>query len=115
MVGVVGVWRGCGGGVWRGVWWGGVVGGVGGVGGVAGVWWGCGGGGGGCGGGCGGGSGAGVVVLLLTMVCVSFLDTSCAQVPSPPEWEHGNLGELTSFLRERVADGSFVPLLEEGL
>ena len=47
--------------------------------------------------------------------CIGFILSLYSQVLSPPDWAHGRLDELKSFLEDRVRDGSFKPLFKEGL
>ena len=49
--------------------------------------------------------------------CSYVLDAvALLQVPAMPNWHaHGKLEELRVFLNARVADGSFHPVMQEGL
>ena len=34
---------------------------------------------------------------------------------APFRWRHGGMAQIKSFLKDRVADGTYVPLLKDGL
>ena len=49
---------------------------------------------------------------MLALIVFSYT----TKVPDPPrQWLHADLEQLREFLQARVADGSYVPVVLEGL